>query len=1110
MDVFELQAKISVDTAPYLTALRAAASETERLRRTMSAPITPFGGSTPSTPGSGTGGGSTPSTPSTPTLPPVTNQAQEAGKAIDDLNKKLGEGFKAAAKVGAAAWGTFSAAAVAATKKAVDGFAQYEQLVGGVDTIFKESSQRVQEYAEQAYKTAGMSANQYMETVTGFSMSLLQGLEGDTEKAAEYADVAIRDMSDNANKMGTAMGSIQYAYQGFAKQNYTMLDNLKLGYGGTREEMERLLEDAGKLANTKFDISNYGDVIQAIHTIQENLGITGTTAKEASETIEGSMNSTKAAIDNLIVGFARSDADIDKLVDDVSDNIGNLAKNAIPVAERAFVAMSNTALKVGKEIADQLPSLIGRATEEIHQTIAEGFGDSADKIFAVETAIKAAAAGFITFKAAAYVADVVDKIKAVNTAMKGTVTLSEALKASNLANPYVLAATAIAAATVALKSYIDIQTDLIQETSDSYDLLNDRQKELVDGIRESSREMSESRKEWGKTTKTLEDNSALYKKLTSELYSLDEAENLSATEKERMKLIVGQLNSEIDGLNIQLDKENGKLLTQKSTIDALIASYEKQAKAKAYQERIYEVTKQQIDVEKNLNRVTREREGAYNTLSKLQLDYASKQREINDYAKNVLAGGAGSVEQVQEYEKLGAELDAIKAKISDQEGVVAGFNQQWASVHYTFVSNQEEVQKYTTALAGMGEQAKTTAEETGKAVEESAEKVAKSVGIIYDEESKSTEIYARLNGQIREFSEEQVESIAQILDAYDEMYNAQYKAIEKSVDLYEGFTADTSVTYNDLYNNLQESAFYLNDWTTAIDQLQAKVDKGLMDQEFLDSLKSMGLDSWSIVYDMNHATGDQLKNYSNLWVQTNQGIKESTDKLMQGQKETTERQLNQITGIANAKIGNYKHSMELLGAAGPDGFVKGFNEKLKEAKAAAGEGADEVRDEWAEHDETNSPSRKYAELGLYAVQGFADGMVRAEGIAENAARYVAVKAYNAMVEELDIHSPSKKMRKLGGFTGEGFALGISDKEADVLNAAHGLAESAVDPLNNLTPIVSKGGASGAYSGAQGTETPTYVFNLVTPDGTMVGRWLAPFIDAEQGQMIAFSQRGYAT
>lgn len=200
MDVFELQAKINIDTTPYLNALRAAATETARIRAQMSAPLT-LPSTTPSTPGSGstpsTGGGSG----SSP-LAPLTSDAEAAGEAINELNKKLGDGFSVAAKTAAAAWGIFSAAAVTATKKAVEGFAQYEQLVGGVDTIFKESSQTVQEYAENAYKTAGMSANQYMETVTGFSMSLLQGLGGDTEKAAEYADVAIRDMSDNANKMG--------------------------------------------------------------------------------------------------------------------------------------------------------------------------------------------------------------------------------------------------------------------------------------------------------------------------------------------------------------------------------------------------------------------------------------------------------------------------------------------------------------------------------------------------------------------------------------------------------------------------------------------------------------------------------------------------------------------------------------------------------------------------------------------------------------------------------------------------------------------------------------------------------------------------------------------
>lgn len=207
MDVFNLQAKISVDTAPYLTALRAAAAETDKLRQQMSQPIvipgtqtTPSGGGSPDNGGSSNGnsGGGGAVSP----IVDVKNQAEDAGKAIEELNKKLGEGFTFAAKAGAAAWGTLSTAAIAATKKAVDGYAQYEQLVGGVDTIFKESSVTVQKYAEQAYKTAGMSANQYMETVTGFSMSLLQGLKGDTQKAADYADLAIRDMSDNANKMG--------------------------------------------------------------------------------------------------------------------------------------------------------------------------------------------------------------------------------------------------------------------------------------------------------------------------------------------------------------------------------------------------------------------------------------------------------------------------------------------------------------------------------------------------------------------------------------------------------------------------------------------------------------------------------------------------------------------------------------------------------------------------------------------------------------------------------------------------------------------------------------------------------------------------------------------
>lgn len=187
---------------------------------------------------------------------------------------------------------------------AIDEGANLQQSIGGIETLFKDSADVVKKYADEAYRTAGMSANEYMETVTGFSASLLQGLGGDTSAAAEIANTALVDMSDNANKMGTDMESIKNAYQGFAKQNYTMLDNLKLGYGGTKSEMERLLADAQKISGVKYDISNLSDVYQAIHVIQGELDITGTTAREAATTLSGSMASMKAAFTNVLGNLA--------------------------------------------------------------------------------------------------------------------------------------------------------------------------------------------------------------------------------------------------------------------------------------------------------------------------------------------------------------------------------------------------------------------------------------------------------------------------------------------------------------------------------------------------------------------------------------------------------------------------------------------------------------------------------------------------------------------------------------------------------------------------------------------------------------------------------------
>ena len=285
-----------------------------------------------------------------------------AEKDIKSLTSKLGgiagTAAKTLAKVSAVMVTATAGAIGVLTKLSVEQYAEYEQLTGGVETLFKNSSDKVMEYANNAYQSAGMSANEYMSTITGFAASLLQGLGGDTEKAAQIGNMAVTDMSDNANKMGTAIERIQDAYQGFAKQNYTMLDNLKLGYGGTKTEMERLLADAQKISGVKYDISNFNDVIEAIHVIQEQMGITGTTSLEAATTIEGSLNMTKSAWTNLLTGMADDNANFDTLIDNLVNSASAFGDNILPRIEIAIKGIGQLVEKLLPPIVARLPQLI--------------------------------------------------------------------------------------------------------------------------------------------------------------------------------------------------------------------------------------------------------------------------------------------------------------------------------------------------------------------------------------------------------------------------------------------------------------------------------------------------------------------------------------------------------------------------------------------------------------------------------------------------------------------------------------------------------------------------------------------------------------------------------
>lgn len=317
-------------------------------------------------------------------------EADSAGKSAGG---KFGSAFGSVAKAGLAAVGAGLAAASAAivktAKEAVEGYADFEQLTGGIETLFGTGGKGLEEYAQEqglsiekavegykelldvqdlvmsnaanAFQTAGLSANEYMDQVIQSAAAMISSVDGDTAKAAKLMDMSVIDMADNVNKMGTSMESVQNAYRGFSKGNFTMLDNLALGYGGTKEEMERLLREAEKLAGMKplsFDISSYSDIVTAIHIVQENMGIAGTTAKEASETISGSVSSMNAAWQNLMVGMADPTADLGELIGNVVNTAETAFGNILPVAEQALGGIATFVEQIAPVIAGKLPGIV--------------------------------------------------------------------------------------------------------------------------------------------------------------------------------------------------------------------------------------------------------------------------------------------------------------------------------------------------------------------------------------------------------------------------------------------------------------------------------------------------------------------------------------------------------------------------------------------------------------------------------------------------------------------------------------------------------------------------------------------------------------------------------
>lgn len=292
----------------------------------------------------------------------------DAKSTLSNMGSAVGSGLRTVAKIGTAAVASASAGIAALGTMAVKGYADYEQLTGGVETLYKDSYDKIAQYAQDAYKTAGMAANEYMDMSIKTGAAMIASVGGDTEKAADLMNTSITDMADNVNKMGTNMEDVQNAYRGFSRGNFTMLDNLALGFSGTKEGMQQLLDKAQELTGLHYDINSYADIAQAIHEVQVEMGIAGTTAKEASETISGSVASMKSAWDNLVVGLADGNSDFGQLINNVVTSAETAFNNILPVAEQALMGIGKLVTDLAPIIGEKLPELITNLLPQIMDT----------------------------------------------------------------------------------------------------------------------------------------------------------------------------------------------------------------------------------------------------------------------------------------------------------------------------------------------------------------------------------------------------------------------------------------------------------------------------------------------------------------------------------------------------------------------------------------------------------------------------------------------------------------------------------------------------------------------------------------------------------------------
>lgn len=804
---------------------------------------------------------------------------EQGGKMGKNLGKSLLAAFgayKVADKLGDVIKSAFSEGAA------------LEQSIGGIETLFKSSAGKVEQYASDAFKTAGVSANEYMENVTSFSASLISSLGGDTAKAAEAAHTAMVDMSDNANKMGTNIADIQNAYQGFAKQNYTMLDNLKLGYGGTKTEMERLLADAEKISGIKYNIDNLADVYAAVHVIQGELDITGTTAKEAATTFSGSFGSMKAAAANLL-GTLTNGGDTAKALDDLEESAGNFADNFI---------------RMGKQGVQQLDKL-GDALED---GIAKKLGVSKAELEGVKTVL----AAIITQIAAA---QILGKLEGVTISLETLRTA--ALKAgTSLKNSMTGGSIAIAAAAAGgqmLASIIDGITEEIDEAHDPLTDLSADTQGIVSAAHEAAKAIAETSQKFDENMNSAEESSAAYVGMVDRLEELNAQTSLTSTEQAEMESIVQSLNEGMPELGLAIDSTTGHLNKNRAAIEAVVTSYNRQAKAQAAQESLVELYKEQAKAEEALKNATDERTAALAAGTDMQSDYG------------------------------------------------AAVNTAYVTASEAMRTVNEQIDAANTAIAELSEQEKKSADSALANMSEIQLAAQRTHSVIYTVGEDSYKVSA-----------DAADSIAELSHQYTSMLGQTADSIYNSMDLFSKPAELAEVSAEDLVNAMDSNYERISDWSDGLAEL---IDRGVSDG-LIDKLREAGPSSAAEIKAMTSMSDTELQDYSDKFDAAYSKAYKAAEKSLGNMRDESSRQIQNIISDVAGKSPSLQEAYDILGGYAAAGFANGLTrpEKLADIDRAAQQMVDAAYQSVKAAAGIHSPSRLFADLGGYIPQGMARGI----------------------------------------------------------------------------------------------------------------------------------------